>query len=166
MKRLAITLLLVLLPAGNAYAAGHKSATLAVKATVQVACTLSTPSFNFSIGIGAIRAPGSLIEKQGALFVQCTKNSTTHIAMNSGLYGSRAGSRFGSRSMGSSDGAYLGYDLCHDSACTSVWTPSGYNYTSPSDAGSSLPVWTVIHTGQNQVKQNSYSDSVIVTISF
>ena len=68
--------------------------------------------------------------------------------------------------MGSPDGNYLGYDLCHDSACNSVWTAQGYTYVSPGYQGSSLPVWTVIKTGQPHVKQDPYRDAVTVTISF
>jgi spore coat protein U-like protein len=86
--------------------------------------------------------------------------------MNTGLYGSKAGVSFGTRSMKSSPGnSYLGYELCHDSGCSSIWTPAGFAYTSPTDAGSSLPVWARIKAGQ-QVDAGSYSDSITVTVNF
>jgi spore coat protein U-like protein len=68
--------------------------------------------------------------------------------------------------MKDASGDYLGYELCHDNACSSVWTAQGYNYVSPGDSGSQLPVWTRIKTGQPQARLGSYSDSVTVTISF
>lgn len=60
---------------------------------------------------------------------------------------------------------YLGYNLCHDLACANLWT-TAYNYTSPSDSGSSLPVYAEIKTGQSQVDAGSYYDTVIVTVNF
>jgi spore coat protein U-like protein len=167
---LAITIVLLTLSpalAGTAPAKhGSKSASLNVHATVATSCKFTTPAFSFSIGMASIHAPGSAIASQKSLNVQCTKGASTQISMDYGLNGSAAGSRFGNRSM-SYGGTFLGYDLCHDSSCSSVWTPGGYNYVSPGDAGSTLPVWTVIKTGQNQInKLGTYTDSVTVTISF
>ena len=168
MKRIAAVAALVLVTVAPALAVTthKKTATLTVKGSVASTCTLTTPAFSFNIGVGYIHSPGNTILKQNTLGVKCTKNATTQITMNTGLYGSAAGSQFGSRSMKDSSGDYLGYELCHDNACSAVWNSQGYNYVSPSDHGSSLPVWTRIKTGQAQTKQGSYSDSVTVTISF
>jgi spore coat protein U-like protein len=87
--------------------------------------------------------------------------------MNAGLYGSKAGVQYGARSMKSAAGKnYLGYDLCHDSACAALWsTTAAYTYVSPGDAGSSLPIYGRIITGQ-QADASTYTDSVTVTVSF
>lgn len=148
-------------------AATRKAQTLTVRGTVSQNCSLTTSPLSFpSIGIGYIHQPGKTISTQSSLGMRCTKGAAVQIAMDTGLYGTKAGVQFGSRSMKSSSSkTYLGYDLCHDSACASVWSPQGYTYVSPSDAGSSLPVWGRIKTGQ-QADLGSYSDSVTVTVSF
>lgn len=144
----------------------QRTATVSVRGSVATTCTLTTAPFSFTIGIGYIHAPGNTILKQTALGVKCTKGAQAQIGMNYGLYGNAAGSQFGRRSMKDSAGDLLGYELCHDNACATVWQPSGFQYVSPNDKGSSLPVWTRITSGQSKAKQGSYSDAVTVTISF
>jgi spore coat protein U-like protein len=143
-----------------------RTATLKIKGSVLTNCSLTTSDFTFTIGLGYIHAPKNTILKQGSLGVRCTKGAVVQIKMNAGLYGSAAGSQFGSRSMRDAGGDYLGYELCHDSACSAIWNNQGYSYTSGSDAGSSLPVWARILTAQPQVRQGNYSDSVTVTVNF
>lgn len=168
MRRITLVLLMCVVSTAPAWGVTthKKTSTLTVNGAVPATCTLTTAPFSFNIGIGYIHAPGNVIEKQTTLGVKCTRGATTQITMNTGLYGSAAGSQFGSRSMKDGSGDYLGYELCHDTACTSVWTPQGYNYLSPGDSGSVLPVWTRIKTGQAQTRLGSYTDSVMVTISF
>lgn len=143
-----------------------RSSSLTVKGSVLTNCTLATSAFTFTIGLGYIHGPKQTILKQGSLGIKCTKGANVQIKMNAGLYGSAAGSQFGTRSMRDSTGDYLGYELCHDSGCSNIWNATGYSYVSPSDAGSSLPVWARILTSQPQVKQGNYSDSVTVTVNF
>lgn len=153
---------------GVSIAANHaKTQTLSVRGSVSQDCTLSTNPMTFpSIGVGYIHPSGKAVLVQSSLDVRCTKGSVVSIAMNNGLYGSAAGAQFGSRSMKASPGAdYLGYDLCHDSACARIWSPAGYIYTSPTDTGSTLAVWGRILTGQKS-GQGSYADVVTVTVSF
>lgn len=168
MKNVIVTLLFAALAANPGLAATKhsKTATLTVHAPVTAVCSLATTSFTFTIGIGYIHSPGNTILRENLLNVACTKGASTQISMNTGLYGNAAGAKFGSRSMKDPYGDFLGYDLCHDSACAAVWKPSGYTYVSPGANGSSLPVWTRIITGQPQVKQGNYSDAVTVTINF
>jgi spore coat protein U-like protein len=171
MKHLSIALFVVVFAVVQANAAQtttavhKKTASVNVVGSVATTCTLTTPSFQFNIGIAAIHAPGSAILKQGMLGVRCTKGASAQIGVNNGLNGSAAGAQYGTRSMKDSGGDYLGYDLCHDNACAAKWT-SSYTYLSPNDKGTSLPVWTRITTGQTHAKLGSYSDSVTVTISF
>lgn len=145
---------------------GKHTVAVSVKGSVATTCTLTTASFDFSIGIGYIHAPRNAIIKQASLSVKCTKGAQAQIGMDYGLHAGAAGSQFGSRSMRDSSGDFLGYELCHDNACSAVWKPTGFNYVSASDKGSSVPVWTRITTGQPQAKQGSYNDAVTVTISF
>ncbi|HET7813890.1 MAG TPA: spore coat U domain-containing protein [Candidatus Baltobacteraceae bacterium] len=130
-------------------------------------CLVSVGSVTFpNAGIGYIHNSGNVVLTQSSLGMRCTKGAVAQISMNTGLYGSKAGTQFGSRSMKSTQGKnYLGYDLCHDSACASVWSPAAYTYTSATDKGSSLPVWGRIKTGQ-QADSGTYADSVTVTVSF
>lgn len=143
-----------------------RTSTVTVVGSVGSTCTLTTTAFSVTMGVGYIHSPGNTVLQQGTLSVKCTKGAHAQIGMNAGLYGSAAGTQFGSRSMRDAYGDYLGYELCHDSACSSVWSASGYNYVSPGDKGTTLPVWTRITTGQSKAKQGSYSDAVTVTISF
>ena len=168
MRRITLVVLLCLVVMSPALAVTthKKTSTLTIKGSVPATCSLTTSPFTFNIGIGYIHSPGNAIVKQTSLGVKCTRGASTQITMNTGLYGSAAGSQFGTRSMKDGTGDYLGYELCHDNACSSIWSSTGFNYVSPGDSGSSLPVWTRIKTGQPQAKQGNYSDSVTVTISF
>jgi spore coat protein U-like protein len=176
MRRIVFTATLVVLTATPTLAVtttpvthGQKTTAIAVGATAvsNVSCAFGFPAFDFHIGINYIRNPGNIVTQNTPLGVWCTKGATTQISMNYGLYGSKAGSQFGNRSMKSpNDGTYLGYDLCHDAACHAVWTPQAFTYVSTSDVPQFLPVWTVIKTGQKQVNQVDYNDSVTVTVSF
>jgi len=170
MRSISCIALLVLACASavpGAAATHSKTQTLTVRGSVSQNCSLTTSPLAFpSMGIGYVHQPGKTVAMQSSLGMRCTKGASVQISMDTGLYGGKAGPQFGSRSMKSSNGkSYLAYDLCHDSACASVWTPQGYTYVSPSDAGSSLPVWGRIKTGQ-QADLGSYSDSVTVTVSF
>ncbi len=168
MKRmvLAVTLAVVTATSAGAVTKPRRTTTFTVGAPATTRCTLSSSSFAFTIGIGYIKAPGNTILKENFLNVACTRGANTQIAMDAGLHGTAAGTQYGSRSMSDGAGSYLGYELCHDTACNSVWSPSGYTYISPTDRGSSLPVWTRILTGQPHLKQGQYTDSVTVTVSF
>lgn len=142
--------------------------TLTVRGSVTQNCSLTTHAVAFpNIGVGYLHPSGNKpVTVQSSLGMKCTKGAVVQISVNAGLYGSKAGTQFGSRSMKSSPGkSYLGYDLCHDSGCLTVWSPVNFTYTSPSDAGSSLPLWGRIVTGQT-IDAGSYSDSVTVTVSF
>jgi spore coat protein U-like protein len=172
MKRIIIAAGVAVLLAGStpsrSDAALHRrTSALQVRGSVSSNCSLGTQPISFTIGVGYLHGSSNPpVTKSSSLLVRCTKGAVVQIAMNTGLYGNKAGSQFGSRSMKSSPGkSYLGYELCHDQGCAGVWTPAGYSYTSPTDAGSSLPVWARIKTGQ-QVDTGSYSDSVTVTVNF
>lgn len=170
MKRAALfAAAIALLPGITAAATHSKTQSLSVRGSVSQDCTLATNAVTFpSIGVGYLHPSGNPpVLVQSSLRMRCTKGSVVQISMDAGLYGSKAGTQFGSRSMKSSPGkSYLGYDLCHDSGCSSIWSPTApFTYTSPSDAGSSLPVWGRILTGQKN-DAGSYSDSVTVTVSF
>jgi spore coat protein U-like protein len=159
--------LIAMLPSASSAATRQRAATLQVRGSVSSNCTLATSPISFTIGAAYIHGSNNpTVLKQSTLGIKCTKGAVTQISMDTGLYGSKAGVQFGSRSMKSNPGKnYLGYELCHDSGCASIWTPQGYAYTSPSDAGSSLSIWARIKTGQ-QVDAGSYSDSVTVTVNF
>jgi len=171
MKRWIVSVCTMLVLAASTAMAGDatthaRTGTLTVKGSVLTNCSLATSPFTFTIGLGYIHGPKTTILKQGVLAIKCTKGASVQIKMNAGLYGSAAGLQFGTRSMRDTAGDYLGYELCHDSNCASIWNAQGYSYTSPSDTGSSLPVWARIFTAQPQVKQGNYTDSVTVTVNF
>jgi spore coat protein U-like protein len=137
-----------------------------INAAVSPECFVSTPAIAFNLGIGFVQAPGHSTSRQSALGVRCTKGAHVAVGLDRGLYAGSTDAQFGSRSMKLSTKAnYMGYELCHDSACASVWSPSGYTYVSPADTGSSLPVWARVITGQ-RVFLGSYADSVTATLNF
>jgi spore coat protein U-like protein len=169
MKRvLLFAAAVALMPMPSAAATHSKTQTLTVRGSVTQNCLLTANPVTFpNAGIGYIHNAGNAVYAQSSLGMRCTKGAVAQISMNAGLYGSKAGTQFGSRSMKSTQGKnYLGYDLCHDSACANFWsTTSAYPYTSSSDAGSSLPVYGRILTGQ-QADAGTYTDTVVVTVSF
>ncbi len=137
-----------------------------VKATVTQQCSISTSPIAFTLGIGYVQAPGKSTYKQSSVGLRCTKGASVAVGLDRGQYSGNTDARFGSRSMKlSTSASYLGYELCHDSSCASVWLPSGYTYVSPTDAGSSVPVWARIVTGQ-RVFLGSYADSVTASVNF
>lgn len=169
MKRVFFLIAALSLFPGVSSATGHsKTQALTVRGAVSQDCTLATNSMTFpNIGVGYLHSKNNPpVVQPSSLSVRCTKGASVQVAMDAGLYGSKAGAQFGSRSMKSSPGkSYIGYDLCHDSACASIWTPSGYTYHSTSDVGSTLPVYGRIPAGQ-QNDAGSYGDTVTVTVSF
>jgi spore coat protein U-like protein len=168
MKRAVLFAALIAISPGLTTAATRKTQTLTVRGSVTQNCLLSTNAVTFpNVGIGYIHNAGNKVFTQSSLGMKCTKGALAQISMNAGLYGSKAGTQFGTRSMKSTQGKnYLGYDLCHDSVCANIWSPtSPYSYTSPSDAGSSLPIYGRIITGQ-QADAGTYTDSVTVTVNF
>jgi spore coat protein U-like protein len=159
---------IAVIPSLTTAATRTKTQTLTVRGSVTQNCLLTAHAVTFpNVGIGYIHNAGNSVFTQSSLGVRCTKGAVAQISMNAGLYGSKAGTKYGSRSMKSTQGKnYLGYELCHDSACANVWSATtAYTYTSPSDVGSSLAVWGRIVTGQ-QADAGTYTDSVTVTVSF
>lgn len=153
-------------PPGAATQAQSLGTSVPVKASVSAQCSVATSPIGFTLGIGYVQAPGHSTYRQSALTLHCTKGASVAVGLNRGLYGGSTAAQFGSRSMKlTASSSYLGYELCHDSACASVWNPSGYTYVSPTDAGSTVPVWARIITGQ-RVFLGSYSDSVTATLNF
>ena len=146
-----------------------KTQALTVRGSVTQNCLLSTNAVTFpNIGIGYLHNAGKTVySAPSSIGMRCTKGAAAQIFMNAGLYGSKAGSQYGARSMKSAMGKnYLGYDLCHDSACASTWSATAaYTYTSRSDSGSSLAVYGRIITGQ-QADASTYTDAVTVTVNF
>lgn len=153
-------------PLGAATQKQSLGTSVPVKAAVSAQCSISTSPIGFTLGIGYVEAPGNSTYRQSALTLHCTKGASVAVGLNRGLYGGSTAAQFGSRSMKlQSSSSYLGYELCHDSSCASVWNPAGYTYISPTDAGSTVPVWARIITGQ-RVFLGSYSDSVTATLNF
>jgi spore coat protein U-like protein len=142
-----------------------------IKAAVSTRCSVTTFPIAFTLGSGFVQSPGSSLVKHSSLALKCTKGANVAVGMNRGLYAGSTSATFGSRSMRltvtNSKGGwqYLGYDLFHDNACTTVWAPTGFTYVSPSDAGSSVDVYARVITGQ-QVVLGTYTDTITATLNF
>ncbi|GEM_PF-2947212 len=178
------SVVLMVVAAKPALAADTRSPTarLTVDTSVTRACTLSVTPLTFpnisvadiatsQVGTSAATSgpPPSepkIFFGKGSLEISCSKGSSVTVSMNAGLYGNAAGTQFGMRSMKSQlPSAYVGYDLCRDSDCSTFWTPQGYQYVSTSDDESALPIWGRIKAPQ-PTPPGTYSDTITVTVSF
>ena len=141
--------------------------TLPVTATVGAVCTVSASGVNFGSFTGAA------VNANGSITVTCPTGMSYTVALN-------AGSHFGSsgvaaRAVQSSGGGALAYRLFSDSALTSEWGDAcgsqtysaGGCITSGGTGGAQLlTVFGRLEQISGAPAAGSYSDTVVVTVSF
>lgn len=143
--------------------AGTVSSNLAVSATVNANCTISTTPLDF----GSIDAlTGAAVNGTGGISVACT-NGTSWTAAAS--VGSGSGATFAVRKM--SDGSdTLNYTLYTDGTRTTVWGDgtggSGTIGNTGTGSTQNVTVYARIAAGQTSVPAGDYDDTVSVTITY
>jgi spore coat protein U-like protein len=163
----ASSALAVAVPASTA------TANLNVTATVINNCLISTTAVAFGVYDPISAQASTALTGTGALTVTCTKGAAATITLGQGSYAASGSSdgtpRRQMKSASTFQGApvYLGYTLYSDNAHTALWgntasTGAAYNGTGIS---SSVNVYGSISAAQN-VPAGSYSDTVVVTITF
>lgn len=173
-KSIALGILTALLcgVAGTALAATYDTGTLTVSATVTAHCTVTTTDLAF--GNYDPNAATAQDSSAGKISTICTKGSTPIIALGqgsnpTGISTDAAPER--QMSDGATTPSMLAYNLYTDSTYGTVWgnTPTtGVTQASASADGTTAVDTTVYgRIAANQyVPAGSYSDSVVVTISF
>jgi len=170
---MATALIVALAAAGNTAIAGTATDTLSVTATVNASCTIDSTT---AVAFGtydpvSANKTDALSTSAGAINTTCTNGSAAIITLGQG----------DNADTGSTDSAplrrmvgttntdqYLSYSLCQDSTdCVTPWgndAASGEPVTG-SGTSDSVAVYGSVAGGQN-VKADSYTDSVVVTVTF
>jgi spore coat protein U-like protein len=135
---------------------------LNVSATVAASCTVGAQPLNFGVITGALPANPKTITANTAIGVNCTQGLAYTVGLGSGLNGNRYMKAANST-------AKIPYDLYTDSSFTSSWTAiSGGN--TPGTTGNSntqsLVVYGAITAAGGNLPADTYSDQVIITVSY
>jgi len=159
-----VTTLLGILVLGLAslVCAGTTTGNLSVSATVSNNCQITnTPAIAFGNYNPLSVTP---VDATGTISLACTKGAVAVITLDTGANSSNATGM--TRAMKDAATDYLSYELYSDSNRTSVWKPAGVTEpAAPSKAAVNYTVYGRIPAGQDQ-PANSYSDTVVITVSF
>lgn len=146
----------------QAFAAGSQSATMAVSAAVESACTLSTTALAFPSYTGTAQVDGT-----ATLTVTCTNDAPYSITLGAGT---GTGATTTQRVMtGTANGGVLNYALYRDSAHTLNWgdTVGTDDFTGAgTGAAQAIAVNGVIAANQLSSVVDNYTDSVAVNITY
>jgi spore coat protein U-like protein len=145
---------------GSALSAATQSANLTVTATVTASCSVSNTTLAFG---GYNTTSPANVDQNATLQVACTKGTTATVGLDEGSHASG-----GARRM-SNGTDFLTYQLYKEAARTNVWGNSGSDLVSlaaaSSNASQSLTVYGRV-PGSQDVSIGSYSDTVLVTVTF
>lgn len=144
-------------PVANAATA---TANLTVTATVLSTCSVAAGSLAFG---NYDPTSASNVDQAGTFQVTCTKGTSASVGLDTGSNASGSTRRM-------TDGTdFLSYELFKETARTNVWSGSGAGLVSlaaaPSNAAQTLTVYGRVSGSQN-VRAGSYSDTVVITVTF
>lgn len=156
----AIGCAVMLVAAPISVSADTQSANLTVSATVIASCSVS----NASLAFGNYNPTTSGNVDQSASFnVTCTKGTTATVGLGTGANAS------GSTRRMTNGSDYLTYELYKETGRTNVWGNAGADLVSlaaaSSNSAQSLTVYGRV-TGSQNVGAGSYTDTVVVTVTF
>jgi spore coat protein U-like protein len=159
LKVTAVALGLVVAAAPVADAA-TASANLTVTATVVSTCSVGAGSLAFG---NYDPTAASNVDQAGTFQVTCTKGTSATVGLDTGSNASGSTRRM-------TDGTdFLSYELFKETARTNVWGNSGAGLVAlaaaPSNAAQTVTVYGRI-SGSQDVRAGSYSDTVIITVTF
>jgi spore coat protein U-like protein len=169
----AAALIVAFAAVGNTAIAGTATDTLSVTATVNASCTIDSTT---AVAFGtydpvSANKTDALTTSAGAIDTTCTNGSDATITLGQGD-NADTGSTDATplrRMVGTTNAdQFLSYSLCQDSTdCATPWgndAGSGKTVTG-SGTSDSVTVYGSVAGAQN-VKADSYSDSVVVTVTF
>ena len=154
----AIALVMAMVSTHPAIAA-TATANLNVTATVLASCTVS----NATLAFGNYDPTGGNVDQSATLQVACTKGTPATVGLNTGVNASGSTRRMGNGT------DFLAYELYKEAGRTNVWGNAGSDLISlaaaASNAAQTLTVYGRV-TGLQDVSVGSYTDTVIVTVTF
>jgi spore coat protein U-like protein len=159
LKVTAVALGLVVAAAPVADAA-TASANLTVTATVVSTCSVGAGSLAFG---NYDPTAASNVDQAGTFQVTCTKGTSATVGLDTGSNASGSTRRM-------TDGTdFLSYELFKETARTNVWGNAGAGLVAlaaaPSNAAQTVTVYGRI-SGSQDVRAGSYSDTVVITVTF
>ena len=135
------------------------TANLTVTATVLASCTVSSATLAF----GNYDPTGGNVDQSATFQVACTKGTPATVGLNTGGNASGATRRMANGT------DFLVYELYKEAARTNVWGNAGSDLISlaaaASNAAQTLTVYGRV-TGLQDVSVGSYTDTVLVTVTF
>lgn len=166
LKSASATLLAIAaLAAVQSAAAATATATLNVSATVSNNCQVSATPVSFGAYDPVVANAASALDAAGMVNVTCTNGAAAAITLSQGDNGSGSGASIVRRMADGSN--FLNYALFQDAGRTTVWgndTDSDVELTATGTL-QQFSVYGRVAAGQN-VPQGSYSDAVVVTVTF
>lgn len=147
--------------------AATTTANLSVTATVAANCTVTTSALAFGAYDPVNTNLSTALLGTGTISVRCTNGSAATLELDQGLNaaaGSTASAPLRRLKSGSN---HLSYSLFSDAPRTVVWATGGPQSVSHTGTGNvtALTVYGSVAAGQ-QVPAGSYSDTVVVTVTF
>ena len=167
MFRNAIVLAALGASAGLALAAGSKTTTVGVSASVESNCLVYAPSKGLEFGI---YDPFAVADYNAATSfkIRCSKNALYTVALSAGSFPTATVS---DRRMSNGSQTAMSYAIYSDSARSINWgatapagAATGYGLGLGTD--STIDVYATIPTGQLDVGVGNYSDTVTATVSY
>lgn len=166
MFRSALVLAVLGATAGMALAAGSKTTTIGVSASVETNCLISTPSTGLNFGVYDPLAAADNTTTT-SFKVKCTKNSPYTIAMSAGL---GSGATLTDRKMTNGSQTAMSYAIYSDASNTNWGATVGTGAHTGTGAGlgteNTVDVFATIPTGQLDVGFGNYVDTVTATVSY
>ena len=139
--------------------AATATANLTVTATVLASCTVS----NATLAFGNYDPTGGNVDQSASLQVACTKGTPATVGLNTGANASGSTRRMGNGT------DFLVYELYKEAGRTNVWGNAGSDLISlaaaASNAAQTLTVYGRV-SGLQDVSVGSYTDTVVVTVTF
>ncbi len=163
----AVSAAVALAAAPRPAAAGQRTSTLYVSATVLGMCTINQSTLSFG---NYDPASDTATDAAADITVNCTTGSQYTIDLNTGNNGVANGNT--RRMVRTANGAtdYLEYQLFSDSGHLNVWTSAGAAGTmATTGAGQhaqTFQVWGRIPAHQDTLPTGTYNDSVVMTVNF
>lgn len=157
----ALLVLVGLVVAPTALYADAKTQNLAVSATVQANCSISTAPVAFGTYDPMTT---TAVTATGGVTVYCTKAATVTVTLGGGSYASGA---IRNMKTGTTGADSLAYELYSNNTYTTIWNMTNtQGYTSGSkNTAQTWPVYGRINALQD-VTSGSYSDTVVATVNF
>ncbi|WP_095011794.1 spore coat U domain-containing protein [Tsuneonella mangrovi] len=140
--------------------AGTATATVDVSLTIQSSCSVQANPLTFT------GQASQTIDANSSVTVSCSAVPTGNAVSLSLDQGTNAQGT--TRYLAAADGTLVPYAIYSDAAHTQVWGSGGQSVSVPVDSGSqvSVPMYGQVPASGSSVATGTYSDTVVVTLSF